>query len=276
MKEIKSEKYPLVSVVIAVYDPVRTIQRCIESILKQTYKNVEIIIVDAKEFPQEQKNYLPFVKKHCRYFIDGPERCRQRNRGIKEAKGEYVFVVDQDMYLTSKVIQDCCENIKNNIAMIIPEVSIGEGFWTECVAFDRHITTFLERGLNESCRFFKKNEGIIVGGYDPEMVGTEDSDFHYRMKKRGTIGRVKEFLYHDEGKTTFFGRIKKKYYYSRAFRKYLKRYPEVAKEQFFPIKTAYIKHFDLVLKHPLLTGGTILLRAGEVFAGTLGILLGDK
>ncbi|MEK7533820.1 MAG: glycosyltransferase family A protein [Patescibacteria group bacterium] len=266
---------PLISVVIASFNSRRTIEKCLLSIKKQTYPNLEIIVVDGLNYnPLEQKQCKAIIGKYATYYQDGPERSIQRNKGINEAKGEFILVIDQDMYLTENVIKDCYAMILsgNYIALTIPEVSIGVGYWTQCVAFERHITTFLEEGMNECCRFFRKKDALAINGFDPAIVGVEDSDFHYRMKMKGKIGKIKEFIYHDEGKTSFFGRIKKKYYYSKAFRMYLRRYPDIAAAQFFPIKKAYIKHFGLLLKHPFLTAGFILLRTGEVLAGFFGII----
>lgn len=272
VKKIKSIEMPVISVVISTYNCERTIERCLVSIKEQKYSNVEIIVVDSFNYKMDEK-YKKIIKKYARYFQDGPERSIQRNRGIKEAEGEYILIIDQDMYLTSNVVEDCYKRIHENIALIVPEISIGEGFWSQVVAFERYISIYLEEGMNECCRFFRKKDALAIGGYDTTIVGVEDSDFHYRMKARGTIGKIKEYLYHDEGRTSFFGRIKKKYYYSRAFKKYLKRYPDIAVAQFFPIKKAYIKHFDLLVRHPFLTAGLVLLRSGEVFGGLLGMLV---
>lgn len=267
---------PLISVVIAAYNSRRTIEKCLKSIAKQSYPNIEIIVVDSPYYDtKEQEICREIIMKYAAYYLDGPERSIQRNRGLHQAKGVFILLIDQDMYLTPKVVEECYRLMidRKYIALTIPEISIGVGFWTKCVAFERYISTFLEEGMNECCRFFRKRDALMIGGYDITIVGVEDSDFHYRMMKKGTIGKTKQFMYHDEGETSFFGRIKKKYYYSRAFRKYLKRYPGIAVGQFFPIKKAYIKHLNLLIKHPLLTVGFILLRSGEVFAGLLGIML---
>ncbi len=270
----KSSNLPLISIVIATYRCERTIEKCLQSICKQSYPNIEIIVVNSINYIfSEKEKYEKIIKKYARYFVDGPERSRQRNRGISEAKGEYILILDQDMYLTPKVVEECYREIHNNIALVIPEISIGTGFWTKCVALERYVSIYLEDGMNECCRFFRKKDALRIGGFDRTIVGVEDSDFHYRMNKIGKIRKIKEHLYHDEGKTSFFGRIEKKYYYSQAFKKYLKRYPDIAVAQFFPIKTAYIKHFDLLLRHPLLTAGLILLRSGEVFGGFLGMII---
>ena len=99
---------PLVSVIIATYNSRRTIEECLVSIKNQTYSNIETIVVDGLTYDQkEQTKCQKIIKKYAKYLQDGPERSIQRNRGIKEAKGKYVFIIDQDMYLTSKVVEEC-------------------------------------------------------------------------------------------------------------------------------------------------------------------------
>lgn len=185
-----------------------------------------------------------------------------------------MLVLDQDMYLAPRVVEACYEKLtkENLVAVNIPEISIGEGFWTKCVALERYVSTVLEEGMNESCRFFRKADVLRIGGYDPDIVGAEDSDLHYRMAALGKIGKIREYINHDEGRTKFWGRVKKKYYYSAAFREYLKRRPVVATAQFFPIKAAYFKHPMVLLRHPLVTLGMFTLRGAEVMAGAIGLI----
>lgn len=266
---------PIITVTIAAYDSERTIEKCLKSIIAQTYPKIDIVVVDSLFYDKKrQASCKKIITKYARYFQDGPERSIQRNRGIKEAKGKYIFIIDQDMYLTPKVVAECFELLSSGkyIALTVPEISIGTGFWTKCVALERYVSTYLEKGMNECCRFFKKETALKIGGYDPGIVGVEDSDFHYRIAKLGKIGKTKNFINHDEGKTKFWQRVKKKYYYSGAFREYLRRYPNVAANQFSPFKTAYVKHWRLFIKDPTVTAGVILLRSAEVGAGLLGLI----
>jgi len=276
---MKHKLFPLVTVVVAAYNSGRTIEKCLKSIKNQTYPNIDIAVVDSLYYDtKQQKRCREIIKKYASYFQDGPERSIQRNRGIKEAKGKYILIIDQDMYLTKRVVEECCKTLfnKNYIALTIPEISIGKGYWTKCVALERYVSTFLEKGLNECCRFFKKNDALKIGCYDPTIVGMEDSDFHYKMKAIGEVGKIKSYIYHDEGETKFFSRVMKKYYYSKAFKLYLKRYPNIAVNQLFPVKWAYIKHWGIFVKNPIITLGVMLLRSAEVMAGLLGLILKQK
>lgn len=273
------KQFPIITVVIPTYDCERTIKKCLLSIKKQTYPNIDIVVVDSLYYDKKKQDRCKkIIEKYARYFRDGPERSIQRNRGIREAKGEYILTVDQDMYLTDNVVKECYEKLTSGsyIALTIPEISIGEGFWTKCVAMERYVSTVLEEGMNECCRFFRKNDAIKIGCYDTTIVGVEDSDFHYKMQAKGKIGKIKSYIYHDEGRTKLFSRVKKKYYYSIAFRKYLKRYPNIAVKQFFPFKKAYIKHWKIFVKNPITAAGIILLRGAEVMAGFLGLAFRRK
>lgn len=266
---------PLITVTIATYRSLPYIEKCLQSLKAQTYPRIEIIVVDALKYPEEeQRQCREIVERYATYVQDGPERSIQRNRGIRDAKGEFVLVLDQDMYLTPRVVEACYEKLtkENLVAVNIPEISIGTGFWTQCVALERYVSNVLEDGMNESCRFFRRADVLRVGGYDPGIVGAEDSDLHYRMAALGKIGKIQEYINHDEGRTQFWGRVKKKYYYSAAFREYLKRRPAVATAQFFPIKVAYFKHPIVLLRHPIVTLGMFVLRGAEVVAGALGLV----
>ena len=271
-----NQNYPLVTVTVATYRSQPFIEKCLQSIRAQTYPNIEIIVVDALNYPEaEQKKCKEIIEKYAVYFQDGPERSIQRNRGMKEAKGEYIYFLDQDMYLKSDVVGECVElMVEEKVSgLVIPEISIGEGFWTKCVALDRYVNNFLEDGLNSCARFFRTQDMRNIGGYDPNIVGAEDSDVHYRIKALGKIEKTKAFVYHDERITRFWNRVQKKYYYSFAFREYLKRRPATAIAQFSPFKMGYFKHPVVLLRQPLVTTGMFVLRGAEVCAGLFGLFL---
>lgn len=269
-------KKPLISVVIPTYNSRRTIEKCLESIKSQDYSPIEIIVVDSLYYKRSEKEICKkIIKKYARFYEGGPERSIQRNLGIKKSKGDYILVIDQDMYLTKHVVTDCLDTMLKTKCrgIIVPEISIGEGYWTECVSLERYISTYLENALNESCRFFVKKDADAVGGYDPNLVGAEDSDFHFKIAELGKIKKIKSIIYHDEGVTDFWGRVKKKYQYSKSFKNYLKKRPRIAAAQLSPFKLAYLKHFRELVKKPHIAAGMVILRGAEVFAGGLGILI---
>ena len=61
-----------------------------------------------------------------------------RKSGAKHAKGDYLLHLDADMSLSPDVLGDCIRTInKGSDALVIPEISRGEGFWAKVRSFER-------------------------------------------------------------------------------------------------------------------------------------------
>jgi len=96
----------LISVIVVTYNGQDYIKRCFESIREQTYKNLEVIAVDNASIDDTVK----LLKKH---FPDVQVLAQKKNlhyagginRGIKEAKGKYVFLLNQDTELEPGCIE---------------------------------------------------------------------------------------------------------------------------------------------------------------------------
>ena len=98
---------PLVSIVIPVYNLEEYIQSCIESLRRQTYQNLEIIVVNDGS----TDNTLSTIKKLARN--DGRIKCIDqknqgvsvaRNRGIEESRGDYFMFVDGDDVMKAQAV----------------------------------------------------------------------------------------------------------------------------------------------------------------------------
>ncbi|WP_457559293.1 glycosyltransferase family 2 protein [Candidatus Harpocratesius sp.] len=90
----------LISVIIPVYNREKTINRAINSVLHQTYQNFEIIVVDDCSSDQSVKIVKSFIQNDFRIQLlinninQGPNYTR--NRGIKQAQGKYIILLDSD------------------------------------------------------------------------------------------------------------------------------------------------------------------------------------
>lgn len=107
----------LVSVIITCYNVDKYLSKCIESVMNQTYRNIEIIIVD--DGSRDKSGYI------CDYYEGQDDRIRlvhqnnvgpgnARNRGLELAKGEYIFFVDGDDYLEPDAIEILLNEIYDN------------------------------------------------------------------------------------------------------------------------------------------------------------------
>lgn len=94
--------YPLISVIVPVYNAGKYFNKCIESIVNQTYKNLEIIIVNDGSTDGTSAKCDDWAKKDSRIKVihkTNGGAASARNTGLDNAKGDYIAFVDADDYL---------------------------------------------------------------------------------------------------------------------------------------------------------------------------------
>lgn len=108
------EKYPLISVIVPVYRVEAYLEKCIESILNQTYKNLEIILVDDGSddtCPKICDSYAVVDDRvHVIHKLNGG-LSSARNAGLDVCKGGYICFVDSDDWIFPEMIQRLYELI---------------------------------------------------------------------------------------------------------------------------------------------------------------------
>ena len=109
-----------ISVIIPVYNVEKYIRQCLESVINQTYKNLEIIIVNDGT----KDNSIKIVEE---YLSDGRIKVinkenggisSARNKGIKEATGEYIHFLDSDDWIKVNLYEELIKNIKDEDIVI--------------------------------------------------------------------------------------------------------------------------------------------------------------
>lgn len=89
-------RMPLVSVVIATYNQAKYLGDSIESVLNQTYGNVELIVVDDGSTDNTQEVLSQYCGRITMIQQPNSERGAARNRGLYEARGEFIAFLDAD------------------------------------------------------------------------------------------------------------------------------------------------------------------------------------
>lgn len=100
-------KYPLISIIIPIYNSDKYLQRCIDSVLAQDYSNIEIILVDdgsKDKSPTICDTYATQNKNIITLHIPNGGASLARRKGIEIAKGQYLSFVDSDDYVTKNYI----------------------------------------------------------------------------------------------------------------------------------------------------------------------------
>lgn len=102
------EKQPIVSVIVPVYNAQKFIDRCLKSIIRQTFKDFEIIIINDGSTDNSLEICKSYSLKDDRIRIFSQENggaASARNAGIAKARGEYIKFIDSD----DEITDDCLE-----------------------------------------------------------------------------------------------------------------------------------------------------------------------
>lgn len=111
----------LVSIIVPIYNTKKYLKNCIDSILKQTYKNIEILLIndgspdDSDKIMEKYKLKDKRVK--CFYKKNGG-LSDARNYGIKKAKGKYLCFVDSDDWISKYYVEKLLNAVKENNSQI--------------------------------------------------------------------------------------------------------------------------------------------------------------
>lgn len=97
----------LISIIVPVYNVEKYLRHCLDSLLKQTYKNIEVIMIDdgskdssgqiCDEYANKHENFCVIHKKNAGLGM-------ARNTGLEYVHGEYITFLDSDDYLESAAL----------------------------------------------------------------------------------------------------------------------------------------------------------------------------
>ena len=105
-----------VSVIVPVYNVEKYLEKCLESIIKQTYENLEIIIVDDGSTDNSLHICRKWDKRDPRITIIHKENEGlgfARNTGLQHASGDYILFIDSDDFISNNMVEKLYDNLKN-------------------------------------------------------------------------------------------------------------------------------------------------------------------
>lgn len=188
-----NNRSPKVSVIIPTYNRAHYITEAIESVLAQTYSHFEIIVIDDGSTDDTREILKKYTDKMKYLYQPNQGVAVARNRGLREARGEYVAFLDSD---------DCwvAEKLEKQVAYLNehPEVAVvcAEVFLIDsagCVLRHlRHDPTlpltfdnlFDQSLVHVPTTLVRKRCVEAVGGFDPSLRTSQDYDLWLRMSHR--------------------------------------------------------------------------------------------
>lgn len=240
-----------VTIVVPTYNSALTIEKCLQSIIGQTYSPIELIVVDNNSSDQTFDLALKYTDKVYNF---GSERSSQRNFGlISSGTGEFGMYIDSDMILSPSVVEACVLEYERSPAIAgvyIQEVILGKGLFYDVKRFERYFYTATPI---DAVRFFRLKEFRSFGGFDEAIFfegSGEDWDLDLQLHKFGqfkvALGEQEDliswdlfsycaerckmpqgygpWIFHDESRLTLLSYIKKKIYYSKGFDRYIHKW----------------------------------------------------
>lgn len=118
----KKEKSILFSIIVPVYNVENYIKNCLESLIKQTYYNIEIICINDGSTDNSLQILREYKKKDKRIKVINQKHygvSHTRNNGIRISKGDFITFVDSDDFIDLNVFEKCVKKIINNNADIV-------------------------------------------------------------------------------------------------------------------------------------------------------------
>ena len=111
-----------VSVIVPVYNVEEYLEKCLDSLINQTLKDIEIIVVNDGSLDNSQDIIDRYTKKYKKiksYIKDNGGLSDTRNYGIKQAIGEYISFVDSDDYIDKTMLEKMYQKAKKDNLYIV-------------------------------------------------------------------------------------------------------------------------------------------------------------
>lgn len=140
------------SIIIPVYNVEEYIKKCLDSVFSQTYKDFEVIVVNDGT----KDNSMDIVKDYKVKIIEQKNSglSAARNRGVLEAKGDYILFLDSDDYLEKDLLKELNKSLKNNPDIV--RFQIQEAYESgKTIKYEEKCFTGLNgvEAFNEICKY---------------------------------------------------------------------------------------------------------------------------
>lgn len=205
--------FPLVSVIIPVYNAQEFILETLESVLSQTYINIEVIIIDDGSTDKTLQVISKYKDKIKYFYQENSGGCSvPRNVGILKSSGDFLCFNDADDLMTA-------DRIKTQVDFLIRNPKVGLVFsdyinfsngafylnthFQTCANLQLYLQDRKEFILDNACPFLaRENFGIASSFmmrrsllskniyFDPTLKSSEDFHFYYRLSQITSVGVI--------------------------------------------------------------------------------------
>ncbi len=204
---------PLVSVIIPTFNAQDTISETLDSILAQTYKNLEIIVVDDGSTDQTRQIIQSYQPRVSYYYQNNSGGCAvPRNTGIKHSVGDYLCFMDADDLMLSDRITYQVDFMERYtyVGLVFCDYRnfnedgpYSQSHFQTCPNLWSQLKDQKELILGSACSYLaqenfgsagslliRNNVLKIESGFEPTLKACEDFHFYYRLAQHVPLGVI--------------------------------------------------------------------------------------
>jgi glycosyltransferase involved in cell wall biosynthesis len=203
---------PLVSAIIATYNRAGLVGNAVESILQQTYENIEVIVVDDGSTDDTHAVLARFGDRIRIIYQNNAGPAAARNRGTRAANGDIISFLDSDdIWLPARIerVVELLQRVDESVPCCVCDVEMRFTSRARTTSFQNFVLSpMVNKGLWSNApevladRFVLFNQMAAVrrsalekvGGYDENLRFLEDYDLALRLSLLGPFAFVREPL----------------------------------------------------------------------------------
>ncbi|MDD5680055.1 MAG: glycosyltransferase [Candidatus Omnitrophica bacterium] len=193
-----------ISVIIPTYNRANYICNAIDSVLAQTYKDFEIIVVDDGSTDNTKEILRQYDDKIRYFYQDNRGVSVSRNKGMREANGEYVAFLDSDDIWMPNKLERQISYMDSN-----PDIGLTYSF-ARYYSKDENYEKIRPKSIAITIKDMIETDAVLptstvmlrkkcldcVGFFDESMFGMEDFDFWFRVAERFPINFISDIMVH--------------------------------------------------------------------------------
>lgn len=193
----------LITVYITNYNYGKYIDKCIESVLLQTYKYIEILIIDDGSKDNSKKIIQKYAKnkKIKIVFQKNKGLITTNNIAVKLSNGKYIMRVDADDWLEKNAVEILYKEIKKDpkIAMVFSNYYEVNDYGKIITEYRRHNfkkIKILDKPAHGACSLIDKSKILLVGGYNENLTCQDGYDIWFKFINKFKVKHISKSLFY--------------------------------------------------------------------------------
>jgi glycosyltransferase involved in cell wall biosynthesis len=193
---------PAVSVIIPCFNQGQFVDEAVDSVLAQTYQNLEIIVVNDGSTDDETNQLLQHYDRPQTRVIstDNQGLAAARNNGIREAVGEYILPLDADDRIGPTYLEQAVRLLasRKELGFVYCQAQLFGAVETSWQLPEFSLEQMLLDNIIFCSALFRRSDWQEIGGYDESLLhGWEDYDFWLSLLETGRqVQRISEVLFY--------------------------------------------------------------------------------